>query len=251
MHFSPLKKKIRTTVFPFFRLFTISILFCSLLFLLPAAAPAQSLSGGEEPTMTEQVQSNNNPSQTTENVTFTVEVSAATGTPTGTVEFFEDGNSLGTASLSPGPAPLSDDTGAAAPRAVAHAQLTHQFLFGGSRNITAAYSGGPGFLPSNSNANPLVQQVIGPTPAAVSVTGRVSSGANGRGLFKARITLTDSRGQIRFALSNPFGYYRFTDLEAGETYTLRVSAKNRVFSPATKIITADDNLTGIDFVSEN
>lgn len=207
-------------------------------------------------TTTSQVTSNNNPSQTTENVTFTAEVTAPTGTPTGTVEFFEDGNSLGTAMLMPGPAPFSGGRAVASPSAVAHAQLTHQFLFGGARNITAVYNGnlqpgGGGFAGSNSNANPLVQQVFGPTAAAVNISGRVVSGQTGRGIFKARVMLVDAFGQVRYATTNPFGYYRFTNVEAGETYTLNVGAKNYMFKPSTRILQVNEELTDINFISEN
>ena len=87
-----------------------------------------------------------------------------------------------------------------------------------------------------------------PTAAAVNLSGRVKR-TNGRGIAKARLMLTDSVGAKRFAHTNPFGFYRFSDVEAGIAHTLKVSHKSYKFSPNERIITASGDLDDLDFTS--
>src|SRR5208283_3811834 len=101
----------------------------------------ETLSGGDgsvgvllhtTPTTTTLV-SSLNPSVYGQAVTFTAAVSAASGTPTGTVIFYDGSTSLGSATLANGSASLSTST-----------------LAVGSHSITAAYQGVGAFLPSTS-----------------------------------------------------------------------------------------------------
>jgi hypothetical protein len=73
-----------------------------------------------------------------------------------------------------------------------------------------------------------VVTILSPTAASVTVGGRVLSSA-GRGIPKAYVTMTDRNGQERTVVTNSFGYYRFVDVQAGETYVFRVSAKKYTF----------------------
>lgn len=52
----------------------------------------------------------------------------------------------------------------------------------------------------------------------------------GTGIPNARVTLTDTTGRSRTIISNSFGAYRFGNLQDGETYTIRVDAKNYTFT---------------------
>lgn len=85
-----------------------------------------------------------------------------------------------------------------------------------------------------------------PTAAGVDVGGRVMT-SDARGISKARLTLTDSNGLTRTALSNPFGYYRFTDVPVGATYVISVERKGYEFEP--RSITLQDELTDLDFIA--
>jgi hypothetical protein len=91
-----------------------------------------------------------NPSSSGQSVTFTVTVTPSLG-PTGTVEFFDGGNSLGTVALSGG-----------------SASLTTAALAVGTHSITATYSGNTNF--SSSASSPLTQAVgvIGTATALTS-----------------------------------------------------------------------------------
>jgi hypothetical protein len=52
-------------------------------------------------------------------------------------------------------------------------------------------------------------------------------------------------------LTNPFGYYRFTDIAIGETYVLSVASKSYVFNPATQLLTVFEAREDINFTAEN
>lgn len=82
--------------------------------------------------------------------------------------------------------------------------------------------------------------------APVSVNGRVVR-ADGRGIFGARVSLADQNGIVKFAVTNPFGYYRFAGITIGQTYTISAGHKQHQFD--SRQITPDANLSGIDFVS--
>ena len=67
-----------------------------------------------------------------------------------------------------------------------------------------------------------------PTAASVSISGRVLSGKEP--ISKATVTLTDSAGVTRTALTNPFGYYKFDGVSAGQTVILGASSKGLQFA---------------------
>lgn len=64
------------------------------------------------------------------------------------------------------------------------------------------------------------------------------------------MSLTDQNGGVRAALTGPFGYYRFDDVEAGQTAVLSVSAKRYVFANPTRVLNIQDELADIDFTAE-
>lgn len=96
-----------------------------------------------QPTTTT-VSSAPNPSTPGQNVVLTANVAADSGTPTGTVEFFDDGVSLGSSALVSGAATLNTTA-----------------LAVGANNITAVYSGAAGFATSASAASVHSVNLIG------------------------------------------------------------------------------------------
>lgn len=87
-----------------------------------------------------------------------------------------------------------------------------------------------------------------PTGASVGISGRVTS-PSGQGLNGVTIKLQPTGdGQVRYARTNSFGYYRFDDVPSGETYIVTANSKRFVFSP--KVIFLSDNMTDVDFVAE-
>lgn len=88
------------------------------------------------------------------------------------------------------------------------------------------------------------------TAAAASVGGQVTL-PNGNGLSRVSVSATDSNGQVRLAVTNPFGYFNFDDLPSGETYVLRVSSKTHQFAEPTQIISVTDNISNIIFTAND
>lgn len=91
--------------------------------------------------------------------------------------------------------------------------------------------------------NSIARFGTGTTAASVSISGRVMNG-NGRGIARVGIYLT-GHGGIRSALTNPFGYYKFDQVDAGETYVLEAQHKRYLFAP--RVVTVTDEITGVDF----
>lgn len=90
---------------------------------------------------------------------------------------------------------------------------------------------------------------LAPSAANGGISGRVLT-PGGRGISKTTVTISGgSLARPVSALTNAFGYYNFSDLEAGQTYTVSVSAKGVQFANPTQIVTVQDELAGVDFVS--
>ncbi|HQU86074.1 MAG TPA: choice-of-anchor Q domain-containing protein [Pyrinomonadaceae bacterium] len=84
--------------------------------------------------------------------------------------------------------------------------------------------------------------VFVPTAANVSVSGQVFS-ANGIGLRSAQVILTASNGISRTVSSNSFGYFRFDEVEAGQTYVISVRSKGYRFTP--RVLSLNEEITGL------
>lgn len=89
-------------------------------------------------------------------------------------------------------------------------------------------------------------EVQSPTRAGVSVSGRVVT-ADGRGIARARISLTDSHGQTRTSATNPFGYFRFDAVVIGEVYVFTVSSKSYSFIP--QVVSINEEMSELNFVA--
>ncbi len=88
-----------------------------------------------------------------------------------------------------------------------------------------------------------------PTAASVAVSGRVRT-ATGSGIRNAVLTLTAPNGSIHTARSGSFGYYRFFNVPAGETYIIRLTAKRFAFAHSSIVISVLDEITGLDFTAD-
>ena len=88
------------------------------------------------------------------------------------------------------------------------------------------------------------QSDFAPTAAPVSISGRVLT-LDGRGLMNAVVVLTERSGTSRTARTGPFGYYRFDDVEAGQTLIFDVRSKLYQFAP--QVVSVTDNIAELDF----
>jgi Carboxypeptidase regulatory-like domain len=87
---------------------------------------------------------------------------------------------------------------------------------------------------------------VGSTAAGVSVSGRILT-PDGRGLRNAQVTIVDSNGVVRTAITSSFGYYRFEDVPSGSTVVVGVVSKR--FRFGSRLVQVVDTLTDIDFVA--
>lgn len=87
-----------------------------------------------------------------------------------------------------------------------------------------------------------------PSSAPVQISGRAMT-AEGRALPRTQITLQSMTGETRSAITNPFGYYSFAEVSAGETYIITAFAKGQQFAPASRVVDASDSLMNVDFVT--
>jgi hypothetical protein len=95
-----------------------------------------------------------------------------------------------------------------------------------------------------------VDKIATPTAATVTVGGRVTT-ANGRGIRSVVVTMTDSSGNMRTATTSIFGYYRFTDVPAGETYIFTVRGKRFTFGTNTQVQSIVEDTDAINFVADS
>jgi len=63
-----------------------------------------------------------------------------------------------------------------------------------------------------------------PVALISTITGRVTA-LGGRGLSGARVLLRSANGEIRYAMTNPFGYYRFASVPTGFLYGVDCTRK--------------------------
>ncbi|MGQ0541687.1 MAG: beta-sandwich domain-containing protein [Blastocatellia bacterium] len=83
-------------------------------------------------------------------------------------------------------------------------------------------------------------------PAAQhQLSGRVTTSA-GRGVPRGRVTLDNGAGNVRVAITNPFGYFRFENVPAS-TYTASVRSKSYTFTP--RAVNVSTSITDLDFVA--
>jgi len=87
---------------------------------------------------------------------------------------------------------------------------------------------------------------LAPTAASVTIGGRVTALLR-RGVSNARVTLTNFNGETRYAMTNPFGYYRFDEVEVGATYILEIRHKRYQFAP--QVISVSEENENLNFVA--
>ena len=105
-----------------------------------------------------------------------------------------------------------------------------------------------GFFKTGS---PITVPIQGPAPTAavnVSISGRVTN-SGGTGIGGIYVFIIDSNNVVRTAISNPFGFYFFSDVLSGQTYTIGATSKRYSF-PVPGTVQVNDNITNLDFVAE-
>ncbi len=84
------------------------------------------------------------------------------------------------------------------------------------------------------------------TSASGEIRGRVF-GNDGRSVARAVVSITGSDGEVFTARTNPFGYFRFSEIQFGASYVVQVNSKQFVFAP--QIITFNDDISELIFTA--
>ena len=86
-----------------------------------------------------------------------------------------------------------------------------------------------------------------PTAASANVGGRVTNSL-GRGIGNVRVAVDDSHGNSSVAVTNPFGFYKFMQISAGQSVIISVRSKRFCFceSDSERLLYLSD-LDGINF----
>jgi Carboxypeptidase regulatory-like domain len=111
----------------------------------------------------------------------------------------------------------------------------------GTNQQNSSYRFQPGFWTA---------QTLAPTAAEVTIGGRIVA-ADGRGIRNVLVTMVRSNGASRTAISSAFGYFRFADVAAGETYVFSVSAKRFTFDQPTTVRSIVEDADDLIFTANN
>ena len=86
------------------------------------------------------------------------------------------------------------------------------------------------------------------TAANANISGRIVS-QTGRGIGGVKVVIVGgSLTEPRYTQTNPFGYYRFSDLDVGEYYVVTVYSKRYVFSNPSRVISLQEDIFNADFI---
>ena len=109
----------------------------------------------------------------------------------------------------------------------------------GQRALSGPTSEHAGFW----SADPLVT-----TAALVTLSGRVTT-ADGRGIRNVRIIMHGPSGESHSAITGPFGYFRFDDVQVGGAYIFTLSARRYTFQQSEIFRTILDSVNDLDFTA--
>lgn len=87
---------------------------------------------------------------------------------------------------------------------------------------------------------------LAPTAADAVVSGQVVD-SFGSGVSGAMVTLVSPRGERRTVRTSSFGYFRFMEVETGETYVISVASKRYRFEPRSVMV--GDNIDDLRFTA--
>ncbi|MEP7075409.1 MAG: CSLREA domain-containing protein [Acidobacteriota bacterium] len=85
---------------------------------------------------------------------------------------------------------------------------------------------------------------LAPNAADVNVSGRVFT-PSGTGAPGAHVSIVDQQGRTLSAMTNPFGFFQFTGVRAGQSYTVSVKSKYGTYQP--RFVTVNEELTDFNF----
>ena len=89
--------------------------------------------------------------------------------------------------------------------------------------------------------------LFAPTSVGAGVGGKVMTSL-GQPVPNTRIIITDTNGESRATRSTSLGFYRFYDVQVGQTYIITVDSKRYTFIPLP--VTVGQDLTNVDLIAD-
>jgi hypothetical protein len=94
-----------------------------------------------------------------------------------------------------------------------------------------------------------VNSSMPPTTAAGTINGSVVS-KSGRPISKVNVLLVGNNGEVRTALTNPFGYFSFTDVPFGDFYVIQINSKKYISVSDSRSFQFTEDINDMNFVVE-
>jgi len=103
---------------------------------------------------------------------------------------------------------------------------------------------------SGNNSLKFLNLAQAPTAASAMLSGRIKD-VNGKSLSRVTVMLTElSTGETFISRTNSFGRYIFEDLATAQDYLVSVHSRRYVFTPDSKVINLNQDLTDTDFTAQ-
>ncbi len=90
--------------------------------------------------------------------------------------------------------------------------------------------------------------VLAPSAGDVTVEGRVVT-SSGAGIRNVYVILVEGDGTVHRTITGNFGYFRFDDLEAGQSVVLSVVSKRFTFANPTRVLTLKESIGDVNWIS--
>ena len=94
-----------------------------------------------------------------------------------------------------------------------------------------------------------IAKPLAPTSSSADVSGRILT-ADGRGINNTILTLSLADGLVRRTRSSSLGYYRFDNIDTGQTGVLSIHSKRFTFATPNRVISISNDLSYVDFIAE-
>jgi protocatechuate 3,4-dioxygenase beta subunit len=115
----------------------------------------------------------------------------------------------------------------------------------GTFPVVSVTTGGAG---SNNHTIDIGLRLV-PTAAPITLSGKVVT-SYGAGIRNVAVSVMQADGSLRTVITGTFGYYRFDGIPAGQTAVVSVTAKKYSFPVSSLLVTLDDSVSGLNFVSD-
>lgn len=112
------------------------------------------------------------------------------------------------------------------------------------------FSGSSYHYNSDFSTSSVIANILNPPSSAnVSVSGRVLT-SGGRGISNVRVVLFEANGNFRSVFTGRFGFFKFDEVEDGQTVIVGVQSRRFSFSEPAQVLSLTDNVVDLNFVAD-